>query len=72
MNMTNPFDDPDGRFLVLVNHEGQYSLWPSFSEVPAGWSVEVPETDRRPAQRQQPKKQSREQRKKKPGGSGSS
>jgi MbtH protein len=46
MNMTNPFDDPDGRFLVLVNHEGQYSLWPSFSEVPAGWSVEVPETDR--------------------------
>lgn len=44
--MTNPFDDPDGRFLVLVNHEGQYSLWPGFSEVPAGWSVAVAETDR--------------------------
>jgi MbtH protein len=44
--MTNPFDDPDGRFLVLVNDEGQYSLWPSFSEVPAGWSVELPEADR--------------------------
>jgi MbtH protein len=44
--MTNPFDDPDGRFLVLVNAEQQYSLWPSFSEVPAGWSVELHETDR--------------------------
>ncbi|ANY10566.1 MbtH family protein [Pseudonocardia sp. HH130630-07] len=34
---TNPFDDPDGRFLVLVNDEGQHSLWPSFAEVPTGW-----------------------------------
>lgn len=37
--MTNPFDDEDGTFLVLVNDEGQHSLWPSFAEVPAGWSV---------------------------------
>lgn len=37
--MTNPFDDPDGEFLVLTNHEGQHSLWPAFAEVPAGWSV---------------------------------
>jgi MbtH protein len=43
---TNPFDDPDGRFLVLINDEGQHSLWPSFVEVPAGWSVAQPETDR--------------------------
>lgn len=35
--MTNPFDDPDGRFLVLVNDEEQHSLWPSFAAVPAGW-----------------------------------
>jgi MbtH protein len=35
--MTNPFDDPDGSFLVLVNDEEQHSLWPSFAEVPAGW-----------------------------------
>jgi MbtH protein len=34
---TNPFDDPEGRFLVLVNDEGQHSLWPFFAEVPAGW-----------------------------------
>ncbi|WP_405981979.1 MbtH family protein [Streptomyces sp. NBC_00158] len=35
----NPFDDPDGEFLVLVNDESQYSLWPGFAEVPPGWSV---------------------------------
>lgn len=36
---SNPFDDQDGRFLVLVNHEEQYSLWPTFAGVPAGWTV---------------------------------
>lgn len=44
--MTNPFDDPEGRFLVLVNHEGQHSLWPSFAEVPAGWDVVFGESER--------------------------
>ncbi|MFB6838677.1 MbtH family protein [Streptomyces sp. NPDC056361] len=34
---TNPFEDPQGRFLVLVNEENQHSLWPSFAAVPAGW-----------------------------------
>jgi len=37
--MTNPFDDEDGSFLVLVNDEGQHSLWPAFAEVPDGWRV---------------------------------
>ncbi|GHH88868.1 protein mbtH [Streptomyces sulfonofaciens] len=37
--MTNPFENPDGTYLVLVNDEGQHSLWPSFVEVPAGWTV---------------------------------
>ncbi|WP_028850867.1 MbtH family protein [Thermocrispum municipale] len=42
---TNPFDDQDGRFRVLVNDENQHSLWPEFAEVPAGWrSVFGPET----------------------------
>jgi MbtH protein len=36
--MSNPFDDEAGEFLVLVNHEGQYSLWPSRMSVPAGWN----------------------------------
>jgi MbtH protein len=26
-------------YLVLVNDEGQHSLWPTFIEVPAGWSA---------------------------------
>ncbi|MBW5247432.1 MbtH family protein [Streptomyces poriferorum] len=37
--MTNPFDDQDGTFLVLVNDENQHSLWPQFADVPAGWTV---------------------------------
>jgi uncharacterized protein YbdZ (MbtH family) len=42
--MTNPFDDAEGTFLVLVNLEAQHSLWPSFAQVPAGWrSVYGPE-----------------------------
>ncbi|KRU17420.1 MULTISPECIES: MbtH family protein [Bacillus] len=35
--MTNPFDREDGVFLVLVNEQGQHSLWPSFAPVPDGW-----------------------------------
>jgi MbtH protein len=37
--MTNPFDDENGTFTVLINEEGQYSLWPTFLTVPAGWSA---------------------------------
>ncbi|MFE5736790.1 MbtH family protein [Streptomyces celluloflavus] len=37
--MANPFDDPDGTFKVLVNDEGQHSLWPDFIEVPEGWAT---------------------------------
>jgi uncharacterized protein YbdZ (MbtH family) len=36
--MTNPFDAEDGSFCVLVNGEGQHSLWPDFVEIPAGWT----------------------------------
>ncbi|CRK56683.1 MbtH protein [Alloactinosynnema sp. L-07] len=34
----NPFDDENSEFLVLVNEENQHSLWPTFAEVPAGWT----------------------------------
>jgi MbtH protein len=37
--MTNPFDNPDATFTVLVNDEGQHSLWPDFADIPAGWKV---------------------------------
>jgi len=36
---TNPFEDPDARYLVLINNEGQHSLWPVFADVPDGWEV---------------------------------
>ena len=36
--MINPFDDTNGTFLVLVNDEGQHSLWPEFADVPSGWT----------------------------------
>jgi MbtH protein len=34
---TNPFEDADARYLVLVNDEGQHSLWPAGIAVPDGW-----------------------------------
>ncbi|MFJ7204628.1 MbtH family protein [Streptomyces sp. NPDC098789] len=40
--MTNPFEDADGTYLVLVNDEGQHSLWPTFVDVPAGWRTAHP------------------------------
>jgi MbtH protein len=44
--MANPFDDENGTFLVLVNDEGQHSLWPSFADVPTGWKVTFGEDTR--------------------------
>ena len=43
---TNPFDNDDGRFFVLINDELQHSLWPSFADVPQGWRVVFGEADR--------------------------
>jgi uncharacterized protein YbdZ (MbtH family) len=37
-SVTNPFEDDDAEYMVLVNSELQYSLWPGFKEVPAGWT----------------------------------
>jgi MbtH protein len=44
--MSNPFDDKNASFQVLVNDEGQHSLWPAFIAVPAGWQVALAATDR--------------------------
>ncbi|MFJ5228431.1 MbtH family protein [Kitasatospora sp. NPDC088391] len=44
--MSNPFDDESGRFLVLVNAEAQYSLWPAHLDVPGGWERTGPEGSR--------------------------
>ena len=37
--MTNPFEEENGVFHVLINSEGQHSLWPSFNQVPDGWTI---------------------------------
>ncbi|PZD95338.1 MbtH family protein [Paenibacillus sambharensis] len=37
--MSNPFENPEGSYHVLVNEEGQFSLWPSFIGVPQGWKI---------------------------------
>jgi MbtH protein len=44
--MTSPFEDPDARYLVVVNHELQHALWPAFADLPAGWSVALPAASR--------------------------
>ena len=45
--MTDPFENENGDYKVLVNDEGQHSLWPSFREVPAGWSETGPKGARK-------------------------
>ncbi|MBM3779488.1 MAG: MbtH family protein [Acidimicrobiia bacterium] len=44
--MANPFDDETGEFLVVVNDEEQYSLWPAFKDIPAGWRAIGPRGSR--------------------------
>ncbi|MBS2533491.1 MbtH family protein [Catenulispora sp. NF23] len=36
------FADESRDFLVVVNHEEQYSIWPADREPPAGWRTEGP------------------------------
>jgi MbtH protein len=33
----NKMDEYQEMYLVLINHEEQYSLWPSYKPIPAGW-----------------------------------
>jgi MbtH protein len=34
---TNPFENDAGVYRVLVNDEGQHSLWPDSIAIPDGW-----------------------------------
>jgi MbtH protein len=34
-----PESDPFERYHVVVNHEEQYSIWPTEKDVPAGWKT---------------------------------
>ena len=42
--MTDPFEDDQLR--VLVNDEGQHSLWPAAADAPAGWRPAFGPADR--------------------------
>jgi len=44
--MASAFEAENSRFLVLVNAEGQYSIWPAFREVPLGWNAVGPTGER--------------------------
>lgn len=33
------FDREGEVFVVLINHEEQYSIWPEWKAVPGGWTV---------------------------------
>lgn len=36
---TSCFDREDEIFIVLINHEEQYSIWPEWKKIPGGWSA---------------------------------
>lgn len=44
--MTNPFEDDTRVYVVIVNGEQQYSLWPGWRAVPEGWTVTGPRGSR--------------------------
>ncbi len=44
--MTNPFENDNYTYKVLINEEGQYSLWPAFLDVPIGWNIVYEEASR--------------------------
>jgi MbtH protein len=37
MNSSTPANDDDIEYSVVINDEEQYSIWPTFRPVPAGW-----------------------------------
>lgn len=44
--MSNPFEDADASYRVLINDEAQYSLWPATISSPDGWTVAKDEDSR--------------------------
>ena len=45
--MTDPFENEDAGYLVLVNDLSQHSLWPDVIDVPPGWQVVFGSSGRR-------------------------
>ena len=44
--MTNPFENENSAYLVLINDEAQYGIWPAFIDVPRGWRIAHPASSR--------------------------
>lgn len=42
----NPFEDENATYVVVINAENQYSLWPSFARIPEGWDATFGEAGR--------------------------
>jgi MbtH protein len=40
--MSTPADDDTTIYRVVINHEEQYSIWPEWKEIPAGWRAVGP------------------------------
>jgi len=38
--MSDDTQDPFESYAVVMNHEDQYSIWPTEKEIPAGWTAE--------------------------------
>lgn len=38
--MISDLSDDLATYLVVLNHEEQYSIWPDHKEIPAGWRPE--------------------------------
>lgn len=36
---TSSLDSEQGPFLVLVNLQGQHSIWPGWKDAPSGWRI---------------------------------
>ncbi len=34
------FDDENGEYLVVINEEAQYSIWPVDRDLPVGWAAQ--------------------------------
>jgi MbtH protein len=35
--VTNPLEIEQSQYLVLINKDGQHSLWPASINIPSGW-----------------------------------
>jgi MbtH protein len=40
--MSNDDTEDVGIYRVVINHEEQYSIWPEWKEIPAGWRAVGP------------------------------